>query len=51
MIPDLFNRVNEPDLAKLFGDTLIAIAAANHSVFAVSTEDGEKVPLFDRLSE
>lgn len=51
LIPDLFNRVNEPGLAKLFDDTLIAIAAANHGVFAVSTEDGEKVPLFDRLSE
>lgn len=51
LIPDLFNRVNEPGLAKLFDDTLIAIAVANHGVFAVSTEDGEKVPLFDRLTE
>lgn len=51
LIPDLFNRANEPGLARLFDDTLIAIAAANHGVFAVSTEDGEKVPLFDRLTE
>ena len=50
-IPSLFNRQNEPAFAKLFDDTLIAIAAANHEIFAVRTEDGEKVPLFDRLSE
>jgi type I restriction enzyme M protein len=51
LIPSLFNRLNEPGFAALFDDTLIAIAAANHEVFAVKTEDGEKVPLFDRLSE
>ena len=33
LIPDLFNRANEPGLAKLFDDTLIAIAIANHGVF------------------
>jgi type I restriction enzyme M protein len=51
LIPSLFNRLNEPGFARLFDDTLIAIAAANHEIFAVRTEDGEKVPLFDRLSE
>lgn len=51
LIPSLFNRVNEPGFARVFDDTLIAIAAANHEIFAVRTEDGEKVPLFDRLSE
>lgn len=51
LIPSLFNRQAEPGFAKLFDDTLIAIAAANHEIFAVRTDDGEKVPLFDRLSE
>lgn len=51
LIPSLFNRVNEPGFARVFDDTLIAIAAANHEIFAVRTEDGEKVPLFDRLGE
>lgn len=51
LIPSLFNRLNEPGFARLFDDTLIEIAAANHEIFAVRTEDGEKVPLFDRLSE
>jgi type I restriction enzyme M protein len=51
LIPSLFNRLNEPGFARLFDDTLIAIAAANHEIFAVRNDDGEKVPLFDRLSE
>ena len=51
LIPSLFNRQAEAGFAKLFDDTLIAIAAANHEIFAVRTDDGEKVPLFDRLSE
>lgn len=51
LISSLFNRQSEPGFAKLFDDTLIAIAATNHEIFAVRTDDGEKVPLFDRLSE
>ncbi len=51
LIPSLFNRQSEPGFARRFDDTLIAIAAANHEIFAVRTDDGEKVPLFDRLSE
>lgn len=51
LIPSLFNRQAEPGFAKLWDDTLIAIAVANADIFAVKTDDGEKVPLFDRLSE
>jgi type I restriction enzyme M protein len=51
LIPSLFNRQSEAGFAKRFDDTLIAIAATNHEIFAVRTDDGEKVPLFDRLSE
>lgn len=51
LVPSLFNRQGEPGFAKLFDDTLIAIAASNSEIFSVSTDDGEKVPLFDRLSE
>jgi type I restriction enzyme M protein len=51
LIPSLFNRLNEAGFAKLFDDTLIDIATANHDIFAVQTEDGARVPLFDRLSE
>lgn len=51
LIPCLFNRQAEPGLARVFDDTLIAIAAANSDIFAIKTDDGERVPLFDRLSE
>lgn len=51
LIPSLFNRQSEPGFAKLFDDTLIAIAVANNDIFAVQTDDNEKVPLFDRLSD
>ncbi|HOY78224.1 MAG TPA: class I SAM-dependent DNA methyltransferase [Hyphomonadaceae bacterium] len=51
LIPSLFNRQREAGFAKLFDDTLIAIAAANGDIFAVKADDGEQVPLFDRLSE
>jgi type I restriction enzyme M protein len=51
LIPSLFNRQSEPGFAKLFDDTLIAIAVANNDIFAVQTDDGEKEPLFGRLSE
>lgn len=51
LIPSLFNRQAEPGFARMFDDTLIAIAAANSEIFAIKTDDGERVPLFDRLSE
>lgn len=51
LIPSLFNRQAEPGFAKLFDSTLLAIATANHEVFAVNADDGEKVPLFDNLSD
>lgn len=47
----LFSQQNAPDFAKLFDDTLIDIAATNNDVFAVKTDGGAKVVLFDRLSE
>ena len=47
----LFGKQNAPDFAKLFDDTLKDIAALNNEVFAVKTDGGAKVVLFDRLSE
>ncbi len=46
----LFNLQNAPDFAKLFDDTLMDIAITNNDVFAVKTDGGAKVVLFDRLS-
>ncbi len=47
-ISSLFSQQNEPDFAKLFDDTLMDIAISNNEVFAVKTDGGAKVVLFDR---
>ncbi len=47
----LFQRQNEPDFAKLLDDTLMDIAADNNKLFAVKTEDGQKIQLFDPITE
>jgi len=51
LIPNLFERQNEPDFAKTVDDTLMDIAATNNDLFAVKTEDGQKIRLFDRITE
>src|SRR5690606_35966109 len=50
-ISHLFSQQNAPDFAKLFDDTLMDIAVTNNDVFAVKTDGGAKVVLFDRLSQ
>lgn len=47
----LFDNQNKPEFAKLFDDTLIDIAATNNDIFAVKTDGGAKVVLFERLSQ
>lgn len=50
-INTLFNQQNTADFAKTFDDTLIDIAITNNDVFAVKTDGGAKVVLFDRISQ
>lgn len=50
-IAHLFGQQNAPDFAKLFDDTLRDIAISNNDIFAVKTDGGAKVTLFDRVSE
>lgn len=47
----LFGRQNAPEFAKLFDDTLRDIAVSNNDIFAVKTDGGAKITLFDRVSE
>jgi len=47
----LHNKQNEGDFAKLFDDTLQGIAVLNSGIFSVTSEEGEKITLFDRLSD
>ncbi len=51
LISYLFSQQNTSDFAKLFDDTLMDIAITNNDVFAVKTDGGSKVVLFDRLSQ
>ncbi len=50
-ISHLFSRQNAPEFAKLFDDTLSNIAKTNNEIFAVKTDGGTKIRLFDRVSE
>lgn len=50
-IAHLFGRQNAPEFAKLFDDTLRDIAISNNELFAVKTDGGSKITLFDRVSE
>ncbi|MDH4394619.1 MAG: class I SAM-dependent DNA methyltransferase [Limnobacter sp.] len=50
-ISHLFSRQNAPEFAKLFDDTLRDIAITNNDIFAVKTDGGAKITLFDRVSE
>ncbi len=50
-IGQLFSHQNEPEFAKLFDDTLQDIAITNNDIFAVKTDGGAKITLFERVSE
>ena len=47
----LFSQQNEPDFSKLFDDTLRDISIKNNEIFAVQTDGGAKIKLFDELSQ
>lgn len=51
LISYLFHKQNDKDFAKLFDQTLIDIGKQNSDLYSVSTEGGQKIMLFDRLSE
>ena len=48
LISTLFNRQNESDFAKFFDDTLRDIAKQNNDIFAVKTDGGTKITLFEQ---
>lgn len=47
----LYNKQNQQQFAKLFDDTLRDIAKVNNDIFAVKTEVGTKIQLFDELTQ
>jgi type I restriction enzyme M protein len=50
-ISHLFSCQNAPEFAKLFDDTLLDIAITNNDIFAVKTDGGTKITLFERISQ
>ncbi|MBO6623150.1 MAG: SAM-dependent DNA methyltransferase [Balneola sp.] len=50
-ISHLYEKQNEDNFSKLFDDTLKDIAKINSEIFSVVTEGGEKIVLFDELSQ
>lgn len=46
----LFAKQDEDDFAQIFDDTLSDIGRDNSKIFSVLTEGGEKITLFDRIS-
>jgi len=47
----LYAKQNEDTFAKSLDATLLSIAALNSEIFSVMTDDGEKQPLFDPITE
>jgi len=47
----LYAQQNDENFAKILDSTLLSIAALNADVFSVMTDDGEKQPLFDAITE
>jgi len=47
----LYKQQNDENFSKLFDSTLMDIAKENSDIFSVVTESGEKIILFDEISE
>ena len=50
-LSSLYYRQNEDGFAKILDDTLIDIAALNADVFSVANDEGEKLVLFEAVTE
>jgi type I restriction enzyme M protein len=50
-LSNLYGNQNAEQFAKLFDDTLREIAIFNNEIFAVRTGSGDKIKLFDELSQ
>lgn len=50
-LSNLYNRQDTAEFAKFFDDTLRDIAIFNNDIFSVKTGGGEKIKLFDELSQ
>jgi type I restriction enzyme M protein len=49
-ISSLYGKQNEPKFAEIFDNTLLEIASENSDIFSVITNGGQKIVLFETLS-
>jgi len=50
-LSELWKRQNDDNFAELFDTTLLDIAAMNSDIFSVMTYDGQKIVLFDAVTQ
>ena len=50
-LASLYGRQNEKDFADILDSTLLDIATINSNIFSVMTNDGEKIVLFDAITQ
>ncbi|MDF1814751.1 MAG: class I SAM-dependent DNA methyltransferase [Verrucomicrobiales bacterium] len=50
-VSHLFGQQNKKNFAKLFDSTLLKIAEINSDIFSVQTNDGEKIVLFNEVTQ
>ena len=51
LINHIFEQQNEPNFSKIFDNNLIDISKQNIDIFSVLTDTGEKIVLFENISE
>lgn len=50
LLSNLFNNMNQDNIAEYLDDTLIGIANYNNAIFSVRTDSNAKIELFERIS-
>jgi type I restriction enzyme M protein len=51
LISSLYNQQNKNNFSKIFDNTLVNIAKENENIFSVLADGGEKIVLFENISE
>ena len=50
-LSELYGKQNDADFSTIFDDTLLDVAALNSDIFSVKTNDGQRIVLFDRVTQ
>lgn len=50
-LSELYGKQNDADFSTILDDTLLDIAALNSDIFSVKTNDGQRIVLFDQVTQ